>query len=195
MTNLPSKMDQRVFIAQGSGVTVEYIIEKGSACVEAFREISHLIANFFGDPDRARRSKEVAFHEDMRVLVEEMEHHSLHKLSSSGHFVPAPTKKTSKRSSTAPISAIVDVQVAGAEIWQQGKFSEFFKTTTYNPALGYPISNLDDHDTRLDTETVFDNTISNPLHHSAYVDVHGDESGSSGIGSLGGGGEFSTGEI
>ena len=67
-------MRQRVFIAQGSGVTVEYIIQKGSACVEAFHEISHLIANFFGDPDRARRSKEVAFHEDMRVLVENPRH-------------------------------------------------------------------------------------------------------------------------
>lgn len=168
-------------------------------CRGILRDIpSHLIANFFGDPDRARRSKEVAFHEDTRVLVEEMERHSLHKISSSGHFVPAPTKKTSKKTSTAPISAIVDVQVAGAEIWQQGKFSEFIKTTTYDPALGYPIDNPEDHDTRLDTETVFDNTVSNPLHHSAYVDVHGDklESGNSGIvGSLGGGGEFSTGEI
>jgi len=124
-----------------------------------------------------------------------MERHGLHKLSSGGHFVPAPIKKTSKKTSTAPISAIVDVQVAGAEIWQQGKFSEYIKTTTYDPALGYPINNPEDHDTRLDTETVFDNTISNPLHYSAYVDIHGDESGDSGIGSLGGGGEFSTGEI
>jgi len=188
-------MTQRVFIAQGSRVTVEYIIQKGSACVEAFREISHLIANFFGDPDHARRSKEVAFHEDMRVLVEEMVRHGLKKLSPSGHFVPAPTKKTSTKTLTTPISAIVDVQVGGAEIWQQGKFSEFIKNTTYDPALGYPIDNPEDHDTRLDTGTVFDNTISNPLHHSAYVDVHGDESGDSGIGSLGGGGEFSTGEI
>jgi len=130
-------MTQRVFIAQGSGVTVEYIIQKGSACVEAFREISHLIANFFGDPDRARHSKEVVFYEDMRVLVEDMEHHGLQKLSSTGHFIPAPTKKTSKKTSSALISAIVDVQVAGAEIWQQGKFSEFIKTTTYDPALGY----------------------------------------------------------
>jgi hypothetical protein len=183
-------MRQRVFIAQGSGVTVEYIIQKGSACVEAFHEISHLIANFFGDPDCARHSKEVAFHEDMRVLVEERERHHLFQLSSKGHFVPAPAKKTSKKTTTTPISAIVDVQVGGAEIWQQGKFSDFIKATTYDPALGYPIDSPEDHDTRLDTQTVFDNTISNP-----DVDVHGDESGESGIGSLGGGGEFSTGEI
>jgi len=103
-------------------------------------------------------------------------------------------KKTSKKTTTTPISAIVDVQ-GGAEIWQQGKFSEFIKATTYDPALGYPIDSPEDHDTCLDTQTVFDNTISNPLHHSTYVDVHGDESGESGIGSLGGGGEFSTGEI
>ena len=188
-------MVQRVFIAQGSGVTVDYIIEKGSACVEAFREISHLLANFFGDPDRARRSKEIAFHDDMRILVEQMEHHGGHRLSLSGHFVPAPTKKTSKKTSTAPLSAIVDVDVAGAEVWQHGKFTEFIQATTYDPALGYPIENPEDHDTRLDTGTVFDNTVLNPLEHGAYVDVHGDESGSSVIGSLGGGGEFSTGEI
>ncbi|KAF9070833.1 hypothetical protein BDP27DRAFT_1419605 [Rhodocollybia butyracea] len=37
---------KRVFIASGSGVTVEYIIDKGSACVEAFHDISHLVAHF-----------------------------------------------------------------------------------------------------------------------------------------------------
>jgi hypothetical protein len=56
---------QRVFIAQGSGVTMEYIIKKGSACVEAFRDISHIVANFFGDPDSARRHKELKFQEDI----------------------------------------------------------------------------------------------------------------------------------
>ncbi|KAJ7834341.1 hypothetical protein B0H14DRAFT_3462101 [Mycena olivaceomarginata] len=48
---------KRVYIASGAGVTVQYIIHKGSACVEAFRDISHLVANFFGDPNRAGKVK------------------------------------------------------------------------------------------------------------------------------------------
>ena len=65
------------------------------------------------------------------------------------------------------------------------------KSTTYDPAVGSPITN-DDRDMRLDSGTVFDN-VTNPLEHDSYDDVHGDEAGT--LGSLGGGGEYSTGEI
>ena len=82
--------------------------------------------------------------------------------------------------------------VAGAEIWLNGKFTNFMKSTTFDPAVGYPIT-TDDHDTRLDSGTVFDN-VSNPLEHDSYVDVHVDEDDES-VESLGGGGEYSTGEI
>ncbi|KAE9397161.1 hypothetical protein BT96DRAFT_996000 [Gymnopus androsaceus JB14] len=50
---------KRVYVAKGNAVTVEYIIKKGSASVEAFREISHLVANFLVTlihPDVPRRS-------------------------------------------------------------------------------------------------------------------------------------------
>jgi hypothetical protein len=66
-----------------------------------------------------------------------------------------------------------------------------WKSTTYDPALGYPITN-DDRDTRLDSGSMFDN-VTNPLGNDSYDDVHGDEDGT--LGSLGGGGEYSTGEI
>ncbi|KAJ7588811.1 hypothetical protein C8J56DRAFT_1049740 [Mycena floridula] len=167
---------KRVFIAQGNGVTVKYIIEKGSACVEAFRDISHLVVNFFGDPDRARRSKELAFTEDMRVLVEEMVQKDLHKLSANCEvLVPArePAKgRKAPKNPKPPQSAIVDVLIEGA------------KSTSFDPALGYPI------DVRLNTGTSFDDD-ENPLDCSSYEDIHGDDSG---IGSLGGGGEYATGE-
>ncbi len=69
-------------------------MSKGSAYVEAFRDVSHLVSNFFGDPDRCCRSKEVAFREDLRVLVEDMIRRNAHVLSTSGdHFVPEPTPK------------------------------------------------------------------------------------------------------
>jgi hypothetical protein len=192
---------QRVFIAQGSGVTVEYIIKKGSACVEAFRDISHIVAKFFGDPDSARRHKELKFQEDMRVLAEEMVRHKLHVLSPNGHFVPAPPPKNVKASTkpTEPRSAIVDVMVLGAQVWQDGKFSDFLKGTTYDPALGYPVSSESASDTLrrdsvLDNGTVFDHA-ENPLDFGNYEDLHGDEvnTDNPGVGGLGGGDEFGTG--
>ena len=148
---------------------------------------------FFGNPDRSRKSKEISFQEDFRILVEDIERRSLHQENPKIHRVSAP-QKVSKTNRTEPeISAIDDVQVAGAEIWVNGKFSEFMKNTTFDPAVGYPIT-TDDHDTRLNSGTVFDN-VRNPLEHDSYEDVHADEEGDNVVGSLGGGGEYSTGEI
>jgi len=212
-----------VFVATGNGVTVQYIIAKGSACVEAFRAISHLVARFFGDSDRSRKSKEVAFAKDIQALVEEMERKDLHKPSSESqrHFVPAPPPKTktgkASRKSGQPKSAVFDAIVAGAEIWNSGKFTEFIKTTTYDPAVhGYPAETeartsssqrnetADEHkiegedeqdeleDERLNSDTAFDSTKENPLAYNSYEDLHGDDEEDAGLGSLGGGGEFYT---
>ncbi|KAK7028602.1 hypothetical protein R3P38DRAFT_2622936 [Favolaschia claudopus] len=188
-----------VFIASGSGVTVEYIIQKGSACVEAFRDVTHMVANFFGDPDRARRHKEVKFNQDLEALVSEMQRRKFHVISETRHFVPAPPKRIPKNPPKnpppiePPRSAIVDVFVKGAEEWN-GKFYDFIKSTTFDPALGgYPpdesSSKNTTRDTTLDTGTAFDNLKANPLRYDEFTDVHsGDELGTSGA--LGGGGDF-----
>jgi hypothetical protein len=55
-----------------------------------------MVENFFGDPDRARRSKEVKFNQDLEALVSEVQH-KFHKISTTPHFVPAPPKKPSKK--------------------------------------------------------------------------------------------------
>lgn len=189
---------KRVFIASGSGVTVEYIIRKGSACVEAFRDVTHMVANFFGDPDRARRSKEVKFNQDLEALVSEMQRLKFHKVSTTRHFVAAPPKKPSKAKNPPPPeplrSAIVDVFVKGAEEWN-GKFTEFIRSTTYDPALGgYPPAASSDtgpRDTTLDTNTAFDNLSQNPLTYDSFMDLHGSEKdGITWSGALGGGGDF-----
>jgi len=121
-----------------------------------------------------------------------MQRRDLHPEKPKIRPILAP-RKVSKKNNTEPqVSAIVDVKVAGAEIWSNGKFTDFMKNTTFDPAVGYPIT-TDDHDTRLDSGTVFDNA-SNPLEHDSYDDVHADEDDES-VGSLGGGGEYSTGEI
>lgn len=190
---------QRVFIASGAGLTIEYIMAKGSACVEAFRDISHIVAGFFGDEDRSRRSKEIAFHEDIRVLIEAMMRRRADVIAE--HFVPEPKPKKPKKglSSWKPRSAIVDVMAVGAEIWQKGKFIEWLRATTFDPAVGYPPRGEESEstaprDTRLDSNTAFDEVVHNVLDIDNYVDLHGDETGDGGAtGALGGGGEFHTG--
>ncbi|KAJ7722835.1 hypothetical protein B0H16DRAFT_1473181 [Mycena metata] len=185
---------KRVYIASGAGVTIQYIIRKGSACVEAFRDISHMVANFFGDPDRARRHKEVKFQQDIEALVSEMQRLKFHVVSTKAHFVPAPPpKKISKKTTadTSPRSAVVDVFVKGSEEWNS-KFNEFIRATTYDKELGYPLAPeaADTGSDVLRTGTAFDNSA-NPLTYETYADLHGnDGEGAMGAGALGGGDEF-----
>jgi len=152
------------------------------------------VAQFFGNNDAARRSKEVAFMEDMRVLVEDMEKHNLHHATSSKHFVPALKPVKARKTTTPEKSAIVDVLVEGAEAWEHGKFKDYLNATTYDPATGYPITEKEEaNSTRLDNMTAFNNTQENPLDFESYDDLHVDDD-EEGLGSLGGGGQFSTGE-
>ncbi|KAJ7493794.1 hypothetical protein FB451DRAFT_1077509 [Mycena latifolia] len=192
---------KRVFIAGGNGVTIEYIMMKGSACVEAFREVSHAVANYFGDPDRARRHKEVKFHEDIRLLIEEMVRIKAHKIAPGGNFVPAPPKKSKKgaNENALPVtanqrSAVIDAIVEGAQQWQ-GSFMEYIRSTTWDPQHGYPLATADSsQDTRLTTGTAFDSDEL-PFTLDSYDDLHGDENENAGLGAgaLGGGDEFSGG--
>lgn len=152
------------------------------------------VSRYFGNPDISRRAKEISFAEDMRVLVEDMERRGIHKAPKK-RMVPALNKKSAKKS-REPESSIIDVQVAGAEIWQSGKFSEFLKSTTFDPKIGYPIpSSEDEHDDLLDSDSVFDSTVNNPLECDNFVDLHGDDNEDSTFTALGGGSEYSTGVI
>jgi hypothetical protein len=137
----------------------------------------------------------VAFIEDMRVLVEDLERHRLHRSTPTKHFVPA-LKPTSgrKKNNDQENSAIFDVLVHSAEGWAHGELEEYLNTTTYDPAMGYPITETEEQNsTWLDNMTSFDNTEDNLLDFKSYDDLHGDED-DKGLGSLGGGTEFCTGE-
>jgi hypothetical protein len=128
-----------------------------------------------------------------------MQRRKFHKISTTKHFVPAPPKKPPKVAPKNPPpveaqrSAIVDVFVKGAEEWN-GKFTEFIKSTTYDPALGgYPPAASSDsgtRDTTLDTGTVFDSTTKNPLTFNGFMDLHTSEDPAEISGALGGGGDF-----
>lgn len=177
---------------------------KGSAAVEAFREVSHLVAKFFGDPDKPRQHKEIALKEDMCVLVEAMIKESIHTVSlNKPRAVPAPPKRKKTTTDAGLRSAVIDVFDIGAQAWQSGKFDEYIQSTTYDPALGYPVPKEQKMkknavSSALDNGTVFDNCEVNVLSYDAYMDLHGDDSelgdGAGGLGALGGGSEFDTGE-
>lgn len=177
---------------------MEYIIAKGSACVEAFRELSHAFARTFGYPDRARRSKEVDVGQDLRLLVENLMHEHLHELTPNRpvYFIPKPSAKPSKKAvPVTPQSAIVDVFDIGAEVLHGGKFSEFIRASTWDPALGYPIVDFTGESAEevLETGTAFDRTDTNPLTVDDMDDVDdGDDHAPrcAGLGSLGGGMEY-----
>jgi len=128
-----------------------------------------------------------------------MEWHGLHRGPPKIRLVPGKVKKsTGKKQSTNPtvVSAIIDVQVSGAEIWQAGKFREFVEKTTFDKKLGYPLGMITEaDDSPLANEEPFDDPNKNPLEHESYEDVHGDKSDESGLGSLGGGNMYSTGQI
>lgn len=188
-------------------MTITYIMEKGSAGVEAYRKISHLVANFYGDPDRRRRHKEMSFIEDMRVLVQEMIKEDIHTLShKKSRLVPAqPSKGKGQKNDGTHHSAVIDVFDLGAQSWNNRKFTEFIKSATFDPELGYPIE-AEPKSSRvttkaasvLDNVTVFVNCVGNVLTHDTYIDLHGDEVGSAdggAVGALGGKGEFETGDI
>ena len=153
--------------------------------MEAFRAVSHAVAQYFGDSDRSRHHKEVKFYEDMRVLVEDMALQGFH-VAKPGRFIPGPSRKDGGTSVVQ--SAIFDVIVSGAEIWSNGKFREYIRATTYDPALGYPVSDLhttpDEPQHRLRTDTVFDDVMVNPLTHDELEDL---EDGHVGLGGFGSG--------
>ncbi|KAJ7786988.1 hypothetical protein B0H14DRAFT_3506086 [Mycena olivaceomarginata] len=113
---------KRVNIAKGSGVTVKYIIEKGSAPVEAFREVSHQFARTFGFTDHARRHKEVNVGQDLCLLTETMMDAQLHVLTPNRPiYAPLKVNKKGVVASGPRVSAIVDSFDLGVRILNGGE--------------------------------------------------------------------------
>lgn len=131
-------------------------MEKGSACVEAFHELSHRVSQLFGDKDRSRRHKEVKFARDIEALVMHMLTRNVHSLTEDRIVpimekakkvtrVPKNPKQEPKVFGERDIkSAVVDVMIVGVASLQGGKFQEFLRTTTIDPNLGYPVGASED---------------------------------------------------
>ncbi|KAK6996267.1 hypothetical protein R3P38DRAFT_2419475, partial [Favolaschia claudopus] len=134
-----------------------------------------------------------------RTSITEMQRRKFHVVSDTRHFVPAPPKKPRKNASqnTRPPdpsrTAIVDVFVKGAEEWN-GRFKDYIKVTTFDPALGgYPPvteSTAGARDTTLDTHIAFDSLTQNPLTIESYIDLHGGDGTANITGAICGGGDF-----
>ncbi|KAJ7894428.1 hypothetical protein B0H14DRAFT_2559212 [Mycena olivaceomarginata] len=165
----------RVNIAKGSDVTIKYIIEKGSAAVEAFREVSHQFARTFEFVDRARRHKEVDVGQDLRLLTETMLDARLHVLT--GNRPVYVLLKVNKRGDVATgprVSANVDLLETGTQALHGGKFKEFIRSTAWDPASGYPVGTpriSSDTDDPLVNGSVFDHVDENLLARDRFNDV------------------------
>lgn len=109
----------------------------------------------------------------MRVLVDDIILQKI--LTPQEREIPGPSRK--QKGKNVVQSAIYDVQVSGAEVWQNGKFHEYLRTSTYDPALGHPVPDPDtanDPDGlqhRLRTDTVFDDVMVNPIAHDELEDL------------------------
>ncbi|KAJ7663758.1 hypothetical protein DFH06DRAFT_1324275 [Mycena polygramma] len=188
---------KRVNIAKGSGVTIKYIIEKGSAPVEAFREVSHQFARTFGFADRARRHKEVDIGQDLRLLTETMLDAQLHVLTPNRPiYASLKVNKKGQVASGPRVSAIVDFFDVGAQVLNGGKFHEFIRATAWDPAAGYPVGAPEtgpDEDDPLLNGSAFDRVDSNPLGRDGFNDMDDGDAHSQcypGLGSLGGGMDY-----
>lgn len=162
--------------------------------MEVFREISHKFSRTFGHADRARRHKEVTVEHDLRLLCEEMLSAELH-VQTPGRRILTSAKFNRRGKQLAPAqSMIIDCYDTGAKILNNGKFNEFIRTTTWDPAVGFQgeidsEANADHLDVLLNG-TAFDSTSGNPFTIDAYADTDdGDDIQQrfSGSGSLGGG--------
>lgn len=71
--------------------------------------------------------------------------------------------------------------MAGADVWQNGKFKEYVHATTYNSTLGYPVTEgqttADEPQERLRTETVF-HGVENSLEHENIKDLDDEDASS-----------------
>ncbi|KAJ7709249.1 hypothetical protein B0H14DRAFT_3172483 [Mycena olivaceomarginata] len=188
---------KRVNIAKGSGVTIKYIIKKGSAPVEVFREVSHQFACTFGFADRARRHKEVDVEQDLRLLTETILDAQLHVLTANRPiYVPLKVNKKGQVATGPQVSSIVDSFATGAQALHGGKFKDFIRSTAWDSASGYPVETPEvssEADDPLVNGSAFDHVNQNPLSRDGFNDVDDGDTHQQrylGLGSLGGGMEY-----
>ncbi|KAJ6578242.1 hypothetical protein B0H19DRAFT_1253505 [Mycena capillaripes] len=164
-------------------------------CEGFWGNISHQFARTFGFADRARRHKEVDVGQDLRLLTETMMDVQLHVFTPNRPiYAPLKVNKKGLVASGPRVSAIVDSFDLGAQILNGGKFREFIRTTTWDPAVGYPFAALEtgpNEDDPLLNGSVFD---SNPLGRDGFDDMDDGDAHAQrypGLGSLGGGMDYS----
>ena len=119
-------------------MTVKYLQKKSSACVEAFRTISCLVAHAFGDADHSQRHKEVQFYKDIEALVDDLVANKIHKLDGSRVVVPREEKGWKVRDKGGQLrgSAVVDIILAGEALLKGGKMREYMDVTMFDPKHG-----------------------------------------------------------
>lgn len=182
-----SDLSQRVFIAKGSGVTLDYIVNKGSACVETFRDINHHIAQTFGHADRSRRHREVSIERDVECLCSDLLASRVHTLTAN-RIILTPAKFNRQGKQTAPPNrAVKDCWAQGYTYLSSGKFREHMRTSAYD---GTASNSQDEGADNEPDEPFMQHDEENPLQRDGELDMDdgdGIVSRFPGLGSLGGG--------
>lgn len=164
--------------------------------METLDALSRLVAKFFEGPHCSRRHKESKFHTDMRALVEHLQKHQVHKLTAGREVFG--TGACLSRGLAAKRTGVFDAMALGAEALSRGKWSEYLKQTTFDPALGYPVDTpeANDQNEAPVTDTCFDKS-KNPLSYSSDEAVQGHldgQGGCTGVGGIGGGDDMYCGD-
>lgn len=117
----------------------------------------------FGRPDVHRKHNESKFTSDLRALVDHLQKNKVHTIQ-CGREVQVPMSAKGRKGSAAVRRGCLDAIEAGALSLNGGKWTQFLRDTTYDPALGYPLEEGEgDAVSEVPlTDTVFDNE-ENPL--------------------------------
>ncbi|TFY76948.1 hypothetical protein EWM64_g7063 [Hericium alpestre] len=178
---------KNMFAALGSGVTMDYIIKKSSACVEVLRRLSHEMTSYFGVADFHRGRREVNIRGDIHALCLDLATHAIHEQTRERR-VPLPaTAKPKGRSARYPDpkahTAVRDVLVDGHAALLEGHlFEHWMKRTGKGGTDIYPDDDrqadtatfgegtgFEDPDGRMDVNTAIDEEL------EGYIDDISDE--------------------
>ncbi|KAF5334932.1 hypothetical protein D9611_010044 [Ephemerocybe angulata] len=120
---------KNMFAALGSCASIEYIQEKGSACVEVLRSFSMQMSSWFGRSEFNRGHREVAAAADIAALSCDMVIHQMHETRPNRRItVPAATSRSGKSKPSKP--AVCDVFYEGWRQLGEKKMFEQWKSRT-----------------------------------------------------------------
>ncbi|KZS96883.1 hypothetical protein SISNIDRAFT_406895 [Sistotremastrum niveocremeum HHB9708] len=155
------------FVPEGSGLTIQNIIDRGSSCVDALRAISVEVAKFCGVRKVRRKKKEMEAELDIRTLVEMMNKERVHERQQS-RVAWQPSKGEGPL-----VSQAIDVVAVGMAGWNAAA-RDFVSETAWDAGGGYRVDDEDELEER-DPDSVDAETDAPAEDPEAEVEVNTEE--------------------